>query len=171
MIGLLHAIPKTPLHKRLAAEDRLDTDDQPAFGTNVIPVHMTREELKDGYIELMRDVYSPEAFFERLDSLFLNDQFRFAVPRAKYWRAHPWQGLKAQAVNLLRFAGISWRLTHGVTEQSLRSEYRRRIAGLLRSRRDPTVLFAYAVKCAMHYHHYQMATRMVSHETGVVTSF
>ena len=76
------------------------------------------------------------------------------------WREHPWHGLKAQAKDLLRFAGIYWRLMRMVTDKSLRSEYRRRIAGLLRSRRDPAVLFAYAVKCAMHYHHYRMATEM-----------
>lgn len=171
MIGILYAIPKTPLHDRLAAENRLDLDDQSAYGTNVIPLQMSREELTDGYMELMRDVYSPEAYFKRLDDLYLNGSFRFAVPRATYWRQHPWRGLKAQALNLLRFTGIYWRLTHSVAEESLRSEYRQRIAALLRSRRDPTVLFAYAVKCAMHYHHYQMAARMLRHETGVVNSF
>ena len=30
MIGILHAIPKTPLYDRLAAENRLDYDDEPA---------------------------------------------------------------------------------------------------------------------------------------------
>jgi len=38
MMGMLHAIPKTPLHDRLAAEGRLDPSDEPEFGTNVIPL-------------------------------------------------------------------------------------------------------------------------------------
>ena len=38
MSGMLAAIPKTPLHARLAAEGRLDTDDVCEFGTNVIPL-------------------------------------------------------------------------------------------------------------------------------------
>ena len=38
MSGMLSAIPKTPLHDRLAAEGRLDLTDPPEFGTNVIPL-------------------------------------------------------------------------------------------------------------------------------------
>ena len=38
MIGMLYAIPKTPLHARLAEEGRLDPADEPEFGTNVIPL-------------------------------------------------------------------------------------------------------------------------------------
>ena len=171
MIGILHAIPKTPLYNRLAAENRLDYEDEPSYGTNVIPLQMSRDELTDGYIELMRDVYSPQAYFDRVDDLFLNDRFRFAVPRMKYWRNHPWRGLKSQALNLVRFAGIYWRLMRTVKDRSLRSEYRRRIAILLRSRRDPAVLFSYAVKCATHYHHHRMATEMSHRENAVINTF
>ena len=37
MSGMLSAIPKTPLHARLAAEGRLDTADTNEYGTNVVP--------------------------------------------------------------------------------------------------------------------------------------
>ena len=171
MIGILHAIPKTPLYDRLAAENRLDYEDKPSYGTNVIPLQMGRDELTEGYIELMQDVYSAQAYFDRVDDLFLNDRFRFAVPRMKYWRNHPWHALKSQALNLVRFAGIYWRLMHTVKDHALRSEYRRRIARLLRSRRDPAVLFSYAVKCATHYHHHRMTTEMARRETAVINSF
>ena len=36
MVGMLAAIPKTPLHAHLAAAGRLDPDDDPAGGTNVL---------------------------------------------------------------------------------------------------------------------------------------
>jgi hypothetical protein len=137
----------------------------------VIPLKLSRDELTDGYIELMRDVYSPEAYFQRVDDLFLKDDFQFGLPRAKYWRTHPWRGMKSQALNLLRFAGISWRLMRQVTDKSLKAEYRRRIVGLLKSRRDPAVLFTYAVKCATHYHHHRMATEMSRQESSVVNTF
>ena len=78
-----------------------------------------------------------------------------------------WQNV----MNLLRFAGIYWRLMRMVKDNSLRAEYRRRIAGLLRSRRDPAVLFSYVVKCAMHYHHHKMATEMARQETAVINTF
>src|SRR5437899_12536968 len=71
MIGMLSAIPKTPLHARLAREGRLDTADEPACGTNVIPLQMTREELRDGYVKVMNDLYEPEAYFGRLEDLVI----------------------------------------------------------------------------------------------------
>ena len=37
MVGMLYAIPKTPLHARLAAAGRLDPTTTRQFGTNVIP--------------------------------------------------------------------------------------------------------------------------------------
>ena len=66
-------------------------------------MQMTRQELRDGYVELMRDLYEPEAYFERLEGLYLRDRFRFAVPRQRYWRRHPWNWLQSQTINLVRF--------------------------------------------------------------------
>ena len=68
---VLTAIPKTPLYDRLQTEGRLDLDDDSGYGTNVIPLNMTREELREGYLQLMRDVYDPDAYFERLEDLYL----------------------------------------------------------------------------------------------------
>src|SRR6185437_6390023 len=71
MGGMVYAIPKTPLHARLAGEGRLDTDDPPAFGTNVVPRGLGRQELRDGYVRLMDELYAPDAYFGRLEELFL----------------------------------------------------------------------------------------------------
>src|SRR4051794_6268697 len=71
MSGMLSAIPKTPLHERLAAEGRLDPADRSEFGTNVIPLQMGREELLEGYLRVLKELYEPEAYFERTDALFL----------------------------------------------------------------------------------------------------
>src|SRR5262249_28604022 len=53
MLGMLQAIPKTPLYDRLARQGRLDPADAPAYGTNVIPLPLTRDELRHGYARLM----------------------------------------------------------------------------------------------------------------------
>lgn len=170
MIGMLYAIPKTPLHERLAAEGRLDWGDDNHFGSNIIPLQLTREELTDGYLKLMEEVYAPDEYFARLDHLFLDRGFRFATARQRYWRRRPLRRLRAQAINLARFLGIYWRLTRHVPDAELREEYRRRIRGLLRRRRDPAVLFSYVIKCAMHYHHYTMARSMARREARVVST-
>ena len=53
MIGLLTAIPKTPLHERLQKEGRLiaeaDTQDNCKLGTNVMPKQMGYDEMVSGY--------------------------------------------------------------------------------------------------------------------------
>ena len=79
MIGLLYTIPKTPLYDRLQEERRLDHGDPPEFGTNVIPARMTREELRDGYVRVLRELYEPDAYFERLESLYLDANGRFGT--------------------------------------------------------------------------------------------
>lgn len=171
MVGMLYAVPKTPLYERLASQQRLDRSDETPYGTNVMPLQLSREALSDGYVQLMREVYSAEAFFERLDALFLDGMFRFATARARYWRNHPWQGIKAQCTNALRFAGVFWRLMQHVPSRDLRSKYRRRIVGMLIRRRDPAIWFSYVVKCAMHYHHHTMAQQMSRRETSVKSTF
>jgi len=58
MIGLLTALPKTPLYHRLKKEGRLDTsddvNDMTQLSTNVIPKSMSYEALIEGYIELYK---------------------------------------------------------------------------------------------------------------------
>jgi radical SAM superfamily enzyme YgiQ (UPF0313 family) len=171
MIGMLAAIPKTPLHARLVDEGRLDPMDKTPFGTNVIPLLMSREELRDGYVALMEELYEPEAFFDRIEGLYLRDKFTFARARSRYWWRHPWQGVRAQFFNLARSAVIYRRLMRHVRDKSLQCEYRLRITRLLKSRRDPAVLFVYSIKCAVHFHHYTMTNQMASKESPVRNTF
>ena len=59
MIGLLTALPKTPLYDRLKREGRLttleDAHDNTRPDTNVIPMSMTYEAMVDGYIALYKN--------------------------------------------------------------------------------------------------------------------
>src|SRR5436309_11262587 len=89
MIGMLSAIPKTPLHDRLAKEGRLDPSDESEFGTNVIPMRLSREELLAGYVQLMADVYEPEIFFDRLEDLYLREKMPYNQAVVRYWKRHP----------------------------------------------------------------------------------
>jgi radical SAM superfamily enzyme YgiQ (UPF0313 family) len=67
MTGMLQAMPKTPLHARVAAEGRLlgdSTGDQFVF-SNILPRSMTRLELYRGYRELVTKLYDFRIFRER----------------------------------------------------------------------------------------------------------
>jgi radical SAM superfamily enzyme YgiQ (UPF0313 family) len=162
MVGMLSAIPKTPLHERLATEGRLDPDDAPAWGTNVIPLRMSRSELRDGFVKLMNEVYEPAAYFERLEGLYLRQRAGYAEGRARYFRTHRWQRFKTEASLVVQATGLFARLMLHVPDAALRREYRTRIWRLLRARRDPGLLMNYVIKCASHYHHYTMARAMAA---------
>ena len=62
MVGILMAIPTTPLYERLEKAGRLVEEDP---NCNFVPEQMTREELKQGYWDLVKRLYTPDAFFER----------------------------------------------------------------------------------------------------------
>ena len=171
MIGMLTAIPKTPLYARLAGEGRLDPDDVSEFGTNVIPLRMSRQALRDGYVEVLKDLYEPAAFFGRVDDLYLNHQAPFFAGMRRYHRRHPWRRLGETLKDLSRALGLFARLMRRVPEAALRREYRRRLAGLLQKRSDPHLIFLYTVKCAMHYHHCTMARQMAGGRASLVNSF
>lgn len=169
MVGMLAAIPKTPLHTRLKNEGRLDLDDDQTYGTNVIPLGMTRDELRDGYIELMQDLYDPDFYFERLENLYLERRFDWARTRNAYWRRHPWKKFTSQSIDALRATGLFLRLMRNIPDPRLRRIYRRRMTTMLRRRPDPNLLFICVIKCAMHYHHYTMSRQMVEQRRLVNT--
>lgn len=59
MTGMLNAVPKTPLHDRLAKDHRLishSTGDQ-FIRTNIIPLAMTTRQLYEGYSRLIESLY------------------------------------------------------------------------------------------------------------------
>lgn len=76
MVGLLSAIPGTRLYQRLQKEDRIiDTDsignncDNDAL--NFIPA-MDRETLLSGYRRLVKTIYEPRAYYERVRVFLAN---------------------------------------------------------------------------------------------------
>lgn len=72
MLSVLLAVPKTPLYQRLEAAGRIaNGSDVERYvgtegGTNILPLNMTRAELREGQARLYRRLYSPDAFAARL---------------------------------------------------------------------------------------------------------
>jgi radical SAM superfamily enzyme YgiQ (UPF0313 family) len=171
MTGMLTAIAKTPLYDRLAEEGRLDLADQPEFGTNVIPLKISREQLRDGYIQVMNALYETDPYFERLEALFLDRGLDIGHGRARYWRRHPLQRLKFESLWLVQSIGLFLRLMKGVPEAHLRKEYRRRLWRYLRRRQNPGMLLTYVLHFAQHYHAYTMAKQMATGRARVYNSY
>jgi len=69
MVGLLTALPRTPLFKRLEADGRLlegDSTDNTRLYTNVVPMKMTIEEMRAGYQDLYGRLLSDRGIADRI---------------------------------------------------------------------------------------------------------
>jgi radical SAM superfamily enzyme YgiQ (UPF0313 family) len=155
LIGLLHAIPTTPLYERLKQAGRLnDEEASDRYGTNVVPLLMSREELRDGFVDVMERAYTADAYFERLDSLFIDEGFDVVLYRLPYWRRHRLAWVMQLLGDYLKFLVISFRLLRHVESATLKSRYRKQLLRAVRARGlNPHILFVYALKTAMHYHY------------------
>ena len=68
MVGLLQALPGTRLHERLQREDRLRAQvsgNNVDVSTNIVPA-MSLEALQEGYKKILRHIYSPQRYYQRL---------------------------------------------------------------------------------------------------------
>jgi radical SAM superfamily enzyme YgiQ (UPF0313 family) len=162
MINTLVAIPRTPLYSRLEREGRLDNSgeigDFGTISTNVIPRRISREALRDGYLELMRELYAPAAYFARMDALYLDDRLLPALGRRRYLRHHPWRWLRSRAWAAVETLFVFVQLMRLVPDKHLRRQYQARLWRVLKRRPHITLLRLYCVKCALHFH----ADRLVS---------
>jgi len=57
-----------------------------------------------------------------------------------------------------------------IPDATLRREYRRRLWRLIKARREPEVIFIYAIRCAMHYHFHTWIRHMAGGEGPIVNS-
>ena len=166
MVGMLSAIPKTPLHARLLKSGRLDPSDRPESGTNVIPQQLSREDLRTGYVRVMQALNEPGAYFSRLDRLYSSPAMLRASrrPKRNFYRS------VVRNLSLLGEAAfIFLRLQTRGPDMSLRRIYRRVMGRALR-RGSPQLLQIFALKCAMHYHAQKLVEDLRT-GAGTVNSF
>ena len=131
------------------------------------PLGMSREELRKGFVEVTREAYTADAYFQRLDALFVDGDFKFATQQLPYWRQHRWAWAKNCAENYIMFLALAGRLMRSVEDESLRAKYRSQLSRAWRARRfEPQLLSTYAVKTAMHYHYASITGALASAGDG-----
>jgi radical SAM superfamily enzyme YgiQ (UPF0313 family) len=87
MVGLLTALPQTRLYHRLKTEGRLETE---TSGNNTdaalnFKPKLNREFLQSGYRDLMKKLYEPKVYYQRVRTFFQNH--KTAAPRLRLSRA------------------------------------------------------------------------------------
>ncbi len=171
MLGMLSAIPKTPLYDRMVEEGRLDTAAEFEFGTNILPLRLGRQELQNGFVYVLSALNDTAAYFDRLEDLYLHGRLEFSRGAKRHWRRHPWHAAKARGIIFVQALALLVRLTWKVEDATLRREYLRRIWRLVRARPDPSMLWLAIIKCACHYHAHTMARHMSRGQTAVINTY
>lgn len=171
MVGLLSAIPKTPLHQRLKIAGRLDEKDPPDFGTNVIPAQMSREELAGGFIELISELYEPAAYFDRLDDLYIRRRFYDNAEAVRVPNIPKWLQIKYLVISLSFTSWLLAKLLFRVDDKKLRRFYLKRLIRFIRSRPYPMRLLDYVMESVCHYHFYRFSQNMIKGQTGIINTF
>src|SRR6266576_1015011 len=165
MVNILCAIPQTPLFKRLSAAGRLvDGDALNRHSTfavsNVVPLKMTQQTLNDGYLELMRSLYTVDAFFSRLDAVCFGTRWLPAAGRTQYLRRHRLRWLKLRARAGVEAVYLFVQLMRRVADATLRRHYRARLWNVLKNRPNIRLLRFYCLACAMHFHYDRLIRQM-----------
>lgn len=152
MVGMLQAIPKTPLHARLEKEGRLVMSDD---NCNITPKQMTREQLREGYWKLVERLYTPDAFLDRYFRVYRYPEYhrrRAEISKlASEGRFFPTLGY-----GLILLWSIFWALLKDGSLMKVGSVYLRYFFGTnLRYRRDAIGFAQFMNRCVTHWHFYR----------------
>lgn len=159
MVGMLQAIPRTPLYERLQREGRLVEEDP---SCNFVPRQMTRSELRDGYWGLVKRLYAPEAYLDRYFKVC--DSAEYLERRAAICRkAGEGKRVPTLVYGLLLLWSLFWTLLRDGSLFSLGTVYTRYFfTRNLRRRRDIVGFAQFMNRCVTHWHFYKFTREMTA---------
>ena len=159
MVGMLQAIPKTPLYERLEREGRLVEEDP---NCNFIPKQMTRAELVDGYQKLVKRLYTPEAFLERYFKVYKSPEF--LERRAEICRkAGEGKSLPTLGYGLALLWSLFWTLARDGSLLSVGTVYLKSFFSRNTGHRRNIIAFAqFMNRCVTHWHFYKFTREMIA---------
>ena len=159
MVGMLQAIPTTPLYERLEGEGRLVMEDP---NCNFVPKQMTRDELVNGYRDLVKRLYTPEAFLERYFKVFKHPEF--LARRADICRkAGEGKSLPTLSYGLVLLWSLFWTLLRDGSLFTVGKVYWR--AFFDRASGQPRTIIGFAQfmnRCVTHWHFYKFTREMTA---------
>lgn len=151
MVGMLGAIPTTPLYKRLEEEGRLVEGDP---NCNFHPKQMTREELISNYWDLVERLYRPEAFLERYLHSYQYPEYH--KRRAEMCdKAKEGKFLPTAGYAMILFKNLLWTLVKDGSLRKLAPTYLRYYRKARKYRKDTIGLAQFLNRCVTHFHFYR----------------
>jgi len=166
MVGMLSAIPKTPLYTRLEKDGRLNLKDP---NCNIIPQQMTVEELKSGYAALVTRLYTPQAFLERyLRAFRLPEYLRRRAEISR--KANEGKMLPTLAYGVILFGNLLRTLVADGTLLSLGRAYLHYYWINRRYRSDVIGFAQFMNRCVTHWHFFKFTREATAGRLRVFNS-
>lgn len=171
VVAILSPIPTTPLYARLAAAGRLDPDNPDvAFR----PALMSQDALKAGHDALVKKLYTPHAYFERIFAGYAGSpgfRVRRRAMEALIARARPGKPAKHLAGALWQ----GWRLWRALAKARRAREIGGAYAAIWRRLNRPLGaerlgLGMFIGLCVTHWHFFNMANRSAEVKFGNVAA-
>ncbi len=151
MVGMLSAIPKTPLYARLEKAGRLNLDNP---NCNIVPAQMTAAELQAGYWELVKRLYTPANFLERyFKSYELPEYLRKRAEISR--RASEGKLFPTLAYGLILLWNLFFELRREGALKDVGGVYLRFFPRNLRHRGDVIGFAQFMNRCVTHWHFYK----------------
>jgi radical SAM superfamily enzyme YgiQ (UPF0313 family) len=159
MVGMLQAIPTTPLYDRLQKEGRLVEEDP---NCNFVPKQMTRDELKQGYWDLVKRLYTPEAYLDRYFEVYRSAEY--IERRAEICRkAGEGKRLPTLGYGLALLWALFWALLWDGSLFTVGRVYTRYFfTSSLRHRPDVVGFAQFVNRCVTHWHFYKFTREMTA---------
>ena len=159
MVGMLQAIPKTPLYDRLKRDGRLVEEDP---SCNFVPQQMSRDELRQGYWDLVKRLYTPQAYLDRYFKVYESREYleRRAEICRKAGEGKRWPTL---VYGLRLMWSLFWALLRDGSVCSVGSVYVRYfVMRNLRHRRDIIGFAQFMNRCVTHWHFYKFTRELTA---------
>ena len=159
MVGMLNAIPTTPLYERLEKEGRLVEEDP---NCNFIPQQMTHDELVNGYRDLVQRLYTPETFLERYFKVYKSPEY--LKRRADICRkAGEGKTLPTLGYGLALLWSLFWTLARDGSLFSVGKVYFKSFfSGKTKHPRNIIGFAQFMNRCVTHWHFYKFTREMIA---------
>jgi radical SAM superfamily enzyme YgiQ (UPF0313 family) len=153
MVGMLVAVPKTPLYERLERENRLRLDD---VNCNIVPAQMSPAELLNGYWDLLQRLYTPENFLERYFRQFRQPDFLRKRSEITTKTSQGYSSLKTLAYGFILTWNLLWTLLRDGSLIKVGGVYLRYfVEHNMRYQRGLVGFAQFMNRCATHWHFYK----------------
>jgi radical SAM superfamily enzyme YgiQ (UPF0313 family) len=159
MVGMLQAIPRTPLYERLQRDGRLVEDDP---NCNFVPAQMSRDELRRGYWDLVKRLYTPEAYLDRYFKVYQYPEY--LQRRAEICRkAGEGRRQATLSYGLALLWALFWALARDGSMFSVGTVYLKYFfTRNIRHRRDLIGFAQFMNRCVTHWHFYKFTRELIA---------